>query len=83
VQCGYWPLLRYDPRLTKSGKNPLQLDSSPPSLPLENYIYNETRYRVLLYSNPEAAALLLNRAKDELTKRWNWYKHWVSMSTAE
>jgi pyruvate-ferredoxin/flavodoxin oxidoreductase len=79
VQTGYWPLLRYDPRLAKSGKNPLQLDSGSPSIPLENYIYNETRYRVLLYSNPAAAEELLNKAKDELTKKWNWYKHWAAM----
>ena len=41
VESGYWPLLRYDPRLQREGKNPLQLDSRAPSVPLEDYIYNE------------------------------------------
>ena len=59
VQSGYWPLYRYNPDLVKQGKNPLQLDSKAPSLPLEKYIYNETRYTMLVRSNPEAAKELL------------------------
>src|SRR5208282_4291402 len=35
VQSGYWPLYRYNPDLAKLGKNPMQLDSRAPSLPLE------------------------------------------------
>ena len=27
IDCGYFNLLRYDPRLEEQGKNPLQLDS--------------------------------------------------------
>jgi len=79
VESGYWPLLRYDPRLCKEGKNPLQLDSRAPSIPLEDYIYNETRYSLLLRSNPEEAAHLLTKAKEEVAQRWNWYHHWASM----
>jgi homodimeric pyruvate:ferredoxin (flavodoxin) oxidoreductase len=47
VQSGYWPLFRYNPELLKQGKNPLQLDSKAPTLPLDKYIYNETRYSML------------------------------------
>ncbi len=53
VQSGYWPLYRYNPDLVKLGKNPLQLDSRAPSLPLEKYVYNETRYTMLAHSDPE------------------------------
>lgn len=83
VQCGYWPLLRYDPRLQKSGRNPLQLDSGAPSIPLEKYIYNETRYKMLLHSRPDEAAALLEKAKVELNKKWQWYKYWASMPMGE
>jgi len=79
VESGYWPLLRYDPRLQKEGKNPLQLDSRSPSVPLEDYIYNETRYSLLLRSNPDKAAHLLKKAKEEVVQRWNRYQHWASM----
>ena len=47
VQSGYWPLFRYNPALVEEGKNPLQLDSKPPTLPLQKYAYNETRYTML------------------------------------
>ncbi len=74
VQSGYWPLYRYNPDLTEngngSGKNPLHLDSKPPKLPLEEYIYREGRYRMLAQSNPEAAARLLELAKADVAERW-------------
>ncbi|HLV31061.1 MAG TPA: pyruvate:ferredoxin (flavodoxin) oxidoreductase [Chitinispirillaceae bacterium] len=79
VQSGYWPLLRYNPDLRKEGKNPLQLDSSPPSIPLEHYIYNETRYKMLQRSLPGEAAQLLKRASDEVKMRYGWYKYWAAM----
>ncbi|HSP06102.1 MAG TPA: pyruvate:ferredoxin (flavodoxin) oxidoreductase, partial [Acidobacteriota bacterium] len=58
VLSGYWPLFRFNPSLIKEGKNPLQLDSKPPSIPLEKYIYNETRYTMLTFSDKEAARRL-------------------------
>jgi pyruvate-ferredoxin/flavodoxin oxidoreductase len=79
VLSGHWPLFRYNPDLVKEGKNPLQLDSKPPSLPLKQYAYNETRYSMLAHSNPEAAARLLERAQEDLRTRWHLYEHWASM----
>jgi hypothetical protein len=43
-------LYRYHPGLLEEGKNPFILDSKAPSLPLEQYAYNETSYRMLLQS---------------------------------
>jgi pyruvate-ferredoxin/flavodoxin oxidoreductase len=70
VKTGYWPLYRFDPRLTEQGKNPLQLDSKPPSVDLEEYVYSENRYRVLQKSKPEVAAQLLNLAKSDASGRY-------------
>ena len=56
---GYWPLLRYSPDLVKQGLSPLQLDSRAPSIPLEKFIYNDTRYTMLKHSNPDEAKRLL------------------------
>ena len=56
VLSGHWPLFRYNPDLVKDGKNPFQLDSKPPSVPLKKYAYNETRYSMLAHSNPKATA---------------------------
>jgi pyruvate-ferredoxin/flavodoxin oxidoreductase len=82
VQSGYWPLLRYNPALVGEGKNPLQLDSNPPSLPLEKYIYNETRYTMLARSDPEAAKKLLHEAQEDVKIRWCLYENWAAMSPA-
>ncbi len=80
VQSGYWPLFRYHPDLRKQGKNPLQLDSRAPSLPLEKYIYNETRYTMLAHSNPETARKLLERAQEDVESRWRLYEQWAAMT---
>ena len=79
VLSGHWPLIRYNPDLLKEGKNPLQLDSKPPSLPLEKYIYNETRYSMLVRSDPEAAKRLLELAQEDVMMRWRLYEHWAAM----
>jgi pyruvate-ferredoxin/flavodoxin oxidoreductase len=78
VQTGYWPLFRYHPNLAAEGKNPLTLDSKPPSLPLEKYVYNETRYTQLTQSNEEAAERLLKLAQADVNKRWKMYENWAN-----
>ena len=75
VNSGYWPLLRYNPDLAKEGKNPLQLDSKAPSIPLEQYVYQETRYSMLTKSKPEQAKLLLQQAQEDVNTRWKLYEH--------
>ncbi|KYC45654.1 MAG: Ketoisovalerate oxidoreductase subunit VorA [Candidatus Methanofastidiosum methylothiophilum] len=83
VQSGYWPLLRYNPNLEKEGKNPLQLDSGKPSLPIDNYVYNETRFKVLLHSNPEIAKKFLEDLKKDIQKKWSFYKYWSEMPVSK
>ena len=80
VLSGHWPLFRYNPALAKEGKNPFQLDSRAPSIPLEKYIYNETRYTMLVNSNPEEAKKLLHEAQDNVNERWKLYQHMATMS---
>jgi pyruvate-ferredoxin/flavodoxin oxidoreductase len=79
VRSGSWSLIRYNPELEKENKNPLQLDSKPPDLPLEDYVYYETRYRMLLQSRPEIAKKLLENAKRDIIKRRRLYDLWASM----
>jgi len=79
VDSGYWPLLRYNPELAKEGKNPLQLDSKPPAISLEEYAYNETRYSMLLKSKPEHAKVLLKQAQEDVLSRWALYEHLAKM----
>jgi len=81
VRSGHWPLYRFDPRLKAEGKNPFQIDSRKPEIPLKDYLYNETRYRMLVQSNPEAAEHLLKLAQEFVLERWQRYENMASMST--
>ncbi|HEY3343267.1 MAG TPA: pyruvate:ferredoxin (flavodoxin) oxidoreductase, partial [Anaerolineae bacterium] len=70
VDSGYWPLYHFNPTLRAQGKNPFVLDSGAPKLPLKDYAYNETRYRMLSQSNPATAEKLMTEAQKELNERW-------------
>ena len=83
VLSGYWPLMRYSPALSLEGKNPFQLDSKPPSIPLKNYVYQEARYTILARTNPEVAAQLLREAQEDVQRRWQVYESRASMSGSD
>jgi len=70
VETGYWPLYRYDPRLRNEGKNPFQLDSKAPKGRFRDYALNETRYRMLMQSDPETSEALLAEAETMIARRW-------------
>jgi pyruvate-ferredoxin/flavodoxin oxidoreductase len=70
VECGHWPIYRFDPRLAQQGKNPLKLDSKPPKIKFEEYAYMETRFRMLTKSHPEEAKHLLELAQKDVEERW-------------
>jgi pyruvate-ferredoxin/flavodoxin oxidoreductase len=75
VSSGYWPLMRYNPELVAQGKNPFQLDSRTPSTAFKDYAYNETRYTMLVKSNPEEAKKLLGLAQGDVASRWKLYDY--------
>ncbi len=83
VATGHWQLVRFNPLLLKEGKNPIQLDSKEPSMPLQDYVYNETRYKMLSLSNPEVAKKLLQEAEKDIKMRWKLYEHLSSMTCDE
>ncbi len=74
VESGYWPLYRFDPRRAKEGKNPFQLDSKAPKIPLMKYMENEARYRMLKRNNPEAFERLMAEAQQKVLERWQRYE---------
>ena len=79
VESGHWMLMRYNPDLAKEGKNPLIIDSKDPTLPLEDYIYNEVRYKSLKAANPEEAAILLKEEEKSIKDRWRFYRYMADM----
>jgi pyruvate-ferredoxin/flavodoxin oxidoreductase len=80
VLSGYWPLFRYNPERVLEGRPALELDSKAPSMPLEKYAYNETRYTMLVHSDPDAARRLLAEAQEDVLVRWRRYERWAALS---
>ncbi|MBN2560861.1 MAG: pyruvate:ferredoxin (flavodoxin) oxidoreductase [Phycisphaerae bacterium] len=79
VQSGHFPLFRYNPDLAAQGRNPLQLDSKKPSIPYEEFAYNQTRFKTLTTSKPEEAKRLLALAQQDALARWNMYEQLASI----
>ena len=75
VLSGYWPLMRYNPSLRALGKNPFQLDSKRPSIPLKAYAYQEARYTMLARSSPNIASELLKQAQEDVDRKWQVYEN--------
>jgi pyruvate-ferredoxin/flavodoxin oxidoreductase len=74
VDCGYWPLFRYDPRLAEEGKNPFQLDSKAPDGSLQEFLSGENRYGQLERFFPEESKVLRAEIDREIQERWNILK---------
>ncbi len=82
VQSAAWPLYRYDPALEREGKHPLTLDSKDPTVPLEQYAYNETRFRMLAQSDEPRAQELMQEAREEVAQRWEHYRQLATIDGA-
>ena len=79
VQSGHWPMYRYDPRLVGQGKNPLIIESKEPTIPISQYAYNETRYKMLTQLDEARAEKLMREAQQDAKSRWNLYQQMASM----
>ncbi len=79
VQSGIWPIYRYNPALAMEGKNPLTIDSKDPTVSIEEYAYNETRYRMLLQTDETRAEELMKKAKQDASGRWELYRQMAAL----
>ena len=75
VQCGQWLLYRYNPDRVLKGENPLQIDSAPPRMKVEEYLALEGRFQVLARSDPESAKQLFSDAQRDVNLRWERFQH--------
>ncbi len=71
VLSGHFPLFRFNPLLAKEGKNPLILDSKPPTLKFSEIAVKENRFRVLLQLNPENGKELLQEAEKQFNAKYD------------
>ncbi|MGI9211397.1 MAG: thiamine pyrophosphate-dependent enzyme, partial [Methylococcaceae bacterium] len=80
VASGYWPLIRYNPALRSSDKNPFVLDSTRPRIRFEQYAGNELRYRMLGRNQPEAYARMMTLAQQVVWQKWDVYEEMATRS---
>ncbi len=83
VDSGAWVLYRYDPRRAAEGLNPLQLDSKAPKVPVKDYAYNETRFKMLTQSKPDEAARLIALMQQDVKDRWQMYEQMASLDYSQ
>jgi len=74
VECGYWPLYRYDPDRIDQGEAPFQLDCTQRTGKVEDFLLNQNRYSQLQRSQPEDAESLRRDLGDHLDKRFEGMK---------
>ncbi|MGP8215112.1 MAG: pyruvate:ferredoxin (flavodoxin) oxidoreductase [Bacteroidia bacterium] len=72
VKSGYWPLFRFNPLKSKGEK--FVIDSKEPTMPLEEFLYSETRFSSIKRQNPVHAKELLEHAKENTNYRWEKLK---------
>jgi pyruvate-ferredoxin/flavodoxin oxidoreductase len=72
-------MYRYDPRLPEQGQNPLVIDSKEPTIPVAQYAYNETRYKMLTQMDEARAEKLMGEAQQDAKSRWTLYQQMASM----
>ncbi|WP_040655527.1 pyruvate:ferredoxin (flavodoxin) oxidoreductase [Oscillibacter sp. 1-3] len=69
VDCGLWPLYRYNPDKAK----PFSLDYKQPSVPVSEFLNGEVRYAGLKIKYPEIAEKLFAQAQREADERYKTY----------
>ena len=62
VASAHFPLYRYNPELRKQDKNPLQLDSKPPTMKFSEHALKENRFKILTKTNPDNSKKLMDQA---------------------
>ena len=68
VKTGYWPLFRYNP-LKEKGQR-FSIDSKPPSVSLNEFLYQENRFATIKNNYPEKAEEFLALANDGIKQHW-------------
>ncbi|MDY6906126.1 MAG: pyruvate:ferredoxin (flavodoxin) oxidoreductase [Thermodesulfobacteriota bacterium] len=74
VECGYWPLYRYNPMLKDERKNPFILDAKEPNGALREFLAGEVRYAALEKTFPEESKKLTAQLEQEYKERYEKYK---------
>jgi pyruvate-ferredoxin/flavodoxin oxidoreductase len=81
VESGQWLLYRYNPEKAEIGENPLALDSRAPTRKVQEYLLQQTRFKMLTKSKPEDAERLWKAAQHDVEKRFRMYEYMASRNS--
>jgi pyruvate-ferredoxin/flavodoxin oxidoreductase len=82
VESGQWLLYRYNPEKAAAGENPLALDSRAPTRKVQEYLLQQTRFKMLTKSKPEDAERLWKLAQSDVEQRYRMYEYMAARKTA-
>jgi len=74
VNSGVWPIFRFNPGLIDSGTNPMHLDYKGPKIDVKDYMYNETRFKMVEKMNKNSAKEFLQTARHTAQTQYRRYK---------
>jgi len=80
VDSGLWATFRYNPDLEKEGKNPMQLDYKGPKIDVKNFMYQETRFKMVEKLNADHARSYLETARTHAKEMYKRYQNIAEMS---
>jgi pyruvate-ferredoxin/flavodoxin oxidoreductase len=75
IDSGQWLLYRYHPERAAAGENPLVLDSRTPTRKVQDYLLQQTRFKMLTKSNPQEAERLWKLAQQDVQRRYRMYEY--------
>ena len=83
VDSGLWPLFRYNPQLRNEGKNPMTLDYKGPKIDVKNFMYQETRFKMVEKLNANNAKEYLQTARENAQNLYKKYLNIEQMSAPQ
>jgi pyruvate-ferredoxin/flavodoxin oxidoreductase len=78
VESGQWLLYRYHPERGARGENPLSLDSRAPTRKVQEFLLQQTRFKMLTKSKPQDAERLWAMAQKDVESRFRMYEYMAS-----
>ncbi|MFT5662206.1 MAG: pyruvate-ferredoxin/flavodoxin oxidoreductase [Sulfurimonas sp.] len=83
VDSGLWATFRYNPDLEKEGKNPMILDYKGPQIDVKNFMYQETRFKMVEKLDTNNAKKYLQTARTHAKDMYKRYENIAQTSYKE
>ncbi len=75
VDSGLWATFRYNPALIEEGKNPMIVDYKEPKIDVKNFMYQETRFKMVEKLDANNAKEYLETARNHAQENYKRYKN--------